>query len=230
MHNLNRPAPVLVSLWQIVCTHVFKCFQGNTDSTVDSRHSAALRKPVVAESHPTAAANSRLSTSFSSALSHQEQENTYLASHITPNSGRLVGQRRASSSRDSMGLATLPGSGTRLHGIPPVSLFSMQGAISATPVFAESAFACPASHLSPLAVAADSLHSIAQEGSNNTDAKAAAHSSPAKGSHMPTAADVTGKPHRARARKAAPAIPLAVKTRNQIAQDEHLRRMQLRSG
>ena len=170
-----------------------------------------------------------------------------------------------------MGLAALPGSGTRLHGIPPVSLFSMQGAISATPVFAESVFAYPASPLSirrvpsgapqaasdpdgrfsaeaisirapplaaglvgghavdsqaqALAVAADSLHSSGQEGSNNSDAKAAA-----KGSHMPTAADMPGKPKRARARKAAPAIPLAVKTRNQIAQDEHLRRMQLRSG
>ena len=40
----------------------------------------------------------------------------------------------------------------------------------------------------------------------------------------------TGKAKRARARKAAPAGPPGVKTRNQIAQEEHLRRMQLRSG
>ncbi len=77
--------------------------------------------------------------------------------------------------------------------------------------------------------AADSLHSSGQKGSNS-DAKAAAHSSPAKGLHMPIAADTTGKPKRGRARKAAPAVPLAVKTRSQLAQEKHLHRMQLRSG
>ncbi|KAA6419935.1 MAG: hypothetical protein FRX49_10125 [Trebouxia sp. A1-2] len=77
--------------------------------------------------------------------------------------------------------------------------------------------------------AADSCHSKGQEGSNS-DEKAAAQSSPAKGSHMPTAADTTGKPKRGRARKAAPAVPSAVKTRSQIAQEKHLHRMQLRSG
>ena len=77
--------------------------------------------------------------------------------------------------------------------------------------------------------AADSSHSSGQEGSNS-GAKAAACSSPAKGSHMPSAADTTGKPKRGRARKAAPAVPLAVKTRSQLAQEKHLHRMQLRSG
>ena len=76
---------------------------------------------------------------------------------------------------------------------------------------------------------ADSFHSSGQEGSNS-DAIAAAHSSPAKGSHMPSAAETTGKPRRGRARQAAPAVPLAVKTRSQIAQEKHLHRMQLRSG
>ena len=77
--------------------------------------------------------------------------------------------------------------------------------------------------------AADSSHSSGQEGSNS-GAKAAAHSSPAKGSHMPSAADTTGKPKRGRAKQAAPAVPLAVKTRSPLAQEKHLHRMQLRSG
>jgi len=77
--------------------------------------------------------------------------------------------------------------------------------------------------------AAGSFHSSGQEGSNR-GAKAAAHGSPAKGSHMPSAADTKGKPNRGRASKAAPAVPLAVKTRSQLAQEKHLLRMQLRSG
>ena len=77
--------------------------------------------------------------------------------------------------------------------------------------------------------AADSSHSSGQEGSNS-GAKAAAHSSPAKGSHMPSAADMTGKPKRGKARKAAPDVPLAAKTRSQLAQEKHLHRMQLHSG
>ncbi|KAL0020171.1 hypothetical protein WJX79_000643 [Trebouxia sp. C0005] len=77
--------------------------------------------------------------------------------------------------------------------------------------------------------AADSFHSSGQEGSNSGE-KAGTHSSPAKSSHMPSAADTTGKPKRGRARKAAPAVPSAVKTRSQIAQEKHSHRMQLRSG
>ena len=56
--------------------------------------------------------------------------------------------------------------------------------------------------------AADSSHSSGQDGSNSD-------ASVAKGG---------------RARKLAPAVPLAVKTRSQIAQEKHLHRMQLRSG
>ena len=143
-----RASMVLLSLWQIVFTQYVKCIQNNTDSTVGSRHSAAQRKLVVAKSHSTAAANGRLSNSITSALPHQEQENTPLARHVTLDSGRLVGSWRGSSSRDSMGLAALPGCGTRLDGITAVSPFGMQGTTSATPVFAESVLAYPASPLS----------------------------------------------------------------------------------
>jgi hypothetical protein len=76
---------------------------------------------------------------------------------------------------------------------------------------------------------AGSFHSSGQEGGNR-GAKAAAPSSPAKGSHLPIANDTAGKPKRGRARKAAPAVPLAIKTRSQLAQEKHLCRMQLRSG
>jgi len=76
---------------------------------------------------------------------------------------------------------------------------------------------------------ADSFRSSGQEGSNS-GAKAAAPSSSAKGSHLPIANDTAGKPKRGRARKAAPAVPLAIKTRSQLAQEKHLCRMQLRSG
>ena len=58
--------------------------------------------------------------------------------------------------------------------------------------------------------AADSFHGSGQEGSNS-GVKAAAQSSPAKGSHMPSAADTTGEPKRGRARKAAESVAWGVK-------------------
>ncbi|DBA77011.1 TPA: hypothetical protein ACH3X1_009601 [Trebouxia sp. C0004] len=57
-------------------------------------------------------------------------------------------------------------------------------------------------------IAADSFHSSVQEG-GKSDANAATEG---------------------RAKKPAPGVPLAVKTRNQVAQEKHLHRMQLRSG
>ena len=64
----------------------------------------------------------------------------------------------------------------------------------------------------------------------SSDAHTVTNSAPADGTGKPGAPEATGQPKKARARKPAPAVPLAVRTRAQIAQEEHLRRMQLRSG